>query len=94
MGLEVTTLSDQEQAVLHRVPKKGKRSLKSPDISREIPKARYILRKLYDKGYVDRRLVGNTYRYFLTDKGEIVTKRKDKKAELQELSFKMPQDQK
>jgi hypothetical protein len=63
-------LSEEESAVLRRVPRKGKGHLKSSDISSEFPKARYILRRLYDNGSVDRKLVGNVYRYFLTDKGE------------------------
>jgi Mn-dependent DtxR family transcriptional regulator len=63
-------LIDEERIVLHRVPRKGKGHLKSSDISTEFPKARYVLRRLYDNGYVNRKLVGNVYGYFLTDKGE------------------------
>jgi Mn-dependent DtxR family transcriptional regulator len=63
-------LSEEERAVLRRVPRKGKGYLKSSDISDKFPKARYVLRRLYDNGYVDRKLVSNAYGYFLTDKGE------------------------
>ena len=63
-------LSEEEWAVLRRVPRKGKKGLKSADISAKFPKARYILRRLYDEGYVDRRPVGNTYAYFLIAKGQ------------------------
>lgn len=70
LASRVTMLSEKERAVLNRVPWKGKRPLKASDISGEFPKARYILRRLYDRGYVDRRLVSNVYAYFLSNKGE------------------------
>ena len=63
-------LTDEERIVLRRVPRKNKGHLKASDIGSQFPKARYILRRLYDSGYVGRQLVGNAYGYFLTDKGE------------------------
>ncbi len=68
--MEVVVLSDEERIVLHRLPREHKGRLKASDISRQFPKARYILRRLYDKGHVNRRLVGNVYSYFLSHKGE------------------------